>query len=156
MRTKLPEVSTLNKDNPHFRDRDREQKQKSQDYTNIHRRASSDSVGEGDTVILKQSIRNKLTTPFAPKQYMIVQRHDNQVTVKDVDGVQSRRNNTHVKKFRNPSDGENDLNVSESSEQSVLDESSVHDDEEQVEIQPLRRSTRARASPAYYGDYVKH
>ena len=54
---------------------------------------------EGDTVLLRQERKNKLTPTFRPEPYRVLDKSGNSVVVESPDGVKYKRNSTHVKKF---------------------------------------------------------
>ena len=48
---------------------------------------------------MKQRQENKLATPFAPEPYEVISKHGNSVVIESPQGVQYKRNSTHVKKY---------------------------------------------------------
>ena len=61
--------------------------------------ARESDVKEGDTVLLKQERKNKLTPTFRPEPYRVLDKSGNSLVVQSPDGVQYKRNYSHVKKF---------------------------------------------------------
>ena len=86
-------------DDQEVRDRDNETKEKGKLYADEKRCARKSDVTEGDTVLLRQERKNKLTPTFRPEPYRVLDKSGNSVVVESPDGVQYKRNSTHVKKF---------------------------------------------------------
>ena len=63
------------------------------------RNAKESDISPGDKVLVKQERQNKLSTPFAPEPHKVVTKTGNSVVIESPDGVQLKRNNTHVKKY---------------------------------------------------------
>lgn len=64
------------------------------------RRGANDSdIHSGDKVLVKQDRENKMSTGFNPSQFKVVERNGYSVVVESDQGVQHRRNVTHLKKF---------------------------------------------------------
>ena len=74
-------------------------KEKGKLYADEKRCARKSDVKEGDTVLLRQERKNKLTPSFRPEPYRVLDKSGNSVVVESPDGVQYKRNSTHVKKF---------------------------------------------------------
>ena len=68
-------------------------------YTNARRNAQENDIQEGDLVLMKQKKTDKLSTNFNPNPMKIVSKGRNGVFVESPEGVQYRRNVTHLKKF---------------------------------------------------------
>ena len=81
------------------RDRDSGKKAKAKVYADKKRNAKESDIGPGDKVLVKQERQNKLSTPFAPEPHKVVTKTGNSVVIESPDGVQLKRNNTHVKKY---------------------------------------------------------
>lgn len=102
LRTKLPEINleedkiTLDEE---IRDRDMFAKYKNKMYIDEKRNAHESDLKTGDNVLVKQQYMNKMTTPFISSPYKLVEKNGNQCVVQSSEGVQYRRNTTHVKKF---------------------------------------------------------
>ena len=67
-------------------------------YANCQRNARESEIREGDKVLLRQEKENKLSTPYKQSPFTVIQQNSNSVVV-EADGVQYRRNVTHVKKY---------------------------------------------------------
>ena len=80
------------------RDRYSERKEKGNVYADCRRNARESEIREGDKVLLRQKKENKLSTPYKQSPFTVIQQNSNSVVV-EADGVQYRRNVTHVKKY---------------------------------------------------------
>lgn len=96
-RTKLPQLAEFQTDTE-VRDRDSEKKEMGKVHGDSRRNAQTCDIHPGDRVLLKQEKSNKLTTPFKPAPLTVMQRNGNSVIIEG-DGVQYKRNITHVKKL---------------------------------------------------------
>ena len=67
-------------------------------YADFQRNARESEIREGDKVLLRQEKENKLSTPYKKSPFTVIQKNGNSVLV-EADGVQYRRNVTHVKKY---------------------------------------------------------
>ena len=99
IRTKLPELIDYNFDDIAVHDRDAEMKEKGRLYADMHRGAKVSDIHSGDKVIVKQDRENKMSTRFNPSPFKVVERNGNSVVVESDQGVQCRRNVTHLIKF---------------------------------------------------------
>ena len=78
------------------RDRDSETtKAKAKVYADKKRNAK-----QSDKVLVKQERQNKLSTPFAPEPHAVFAKTGNSVVIESPDGVQRKRNNSHVKEYK--------------------------------------------------------
>ena len=99
LRTRTPGIEEFPVEDQEVRDRDNEAKEKGKLYADEKRCARESDVKEGDTVLLGQERKNKLTPTFRPEPYRVLDKSGNSVVVESPDGVQYKRNSTHVKKF---------------------------------------------------------
>ena len=97
IRTKLPHLQEFSIEDE-VRDRDSERKEKGEMYADCQRNARESEIREGDKVLMRQEKENKLSTPYKQSPFTVIQKNGNSVLV-EVDGVQYRRNVTHVKKY---------------------------------------------------------
>jgi len=67
-------------------------------YADCQRNARGSEIREGDKVLLRQEKENKRSTPYKQSPFTVIQKNGNSVLV-EADGVQYRRNVTHVKKY---------------------------------------------------------
>ena len=99
LRTKLPELFDYNVDDLEVRDRDAEHKEKGKIYSDKRRRAIETDIHAGDQVLVKQDREHKLSTPFNASPFKVVEMNGNRAIVESNEGVQYKRNVTHLKKF---------------------------------------------------------
>ena len=97
IRTKLPHLQEFSIEDE-VRDRDSERKEKGKVYAVCQRNARESEIREGDKVLLRQEKENKLSTPYKQSPFTVIYKNGNSVLV-EADGVQYRRNVTHVKKY---------------------------------------------------------
>ncbi|CAC5383109.1 unnamed protein product [Mytilus coruscus] len=112
IRTKLPELIDYNVNDFEVRDRDAEQKEKGKIYADKRRGACESDIRVDDQVLVRQDRENKMSTPFVPSPFKVVEKIGNSVLVESDQGVQYRRNVTHLKKFIEREN--NDLSCSQS------------------------------------------
>ena len=98
LRTKLPELFDYNVDDLEVRDRDAERKEKGKIYSDKRRRAIETDIHAGDQVLVKQDREHKLSTPFNASPFKVVDMNGNRAIVESNQGVQYKRNVTHLKK----------------------------------------------------------
>jgi hypothetical protein len=178
LRTKLPELRENVRLDEEMRDKDREKKKKMKGYAD-KRNAKESNLSEGDKVLLRQQRINKWTTEFESQPYQVIDKHGNSVLVESPEGVQYKRNTTHVKPFQERESGSEEIEMSATvpeipPEESVLQQaegetlsagetSSQGDRDGQVpngesvpESVPVKspRPMRTRRAPKRYGDYV--
>ena len=104
LRTKLPELRPSVIDDESIRDEDRLKKFKGKEYADDRRRAADTEIHVGDTVLMKQPYNNKFTTRFQTKPYAVKSKTGNCVTIESPEGVQYKRNVTHIKKYETRSE----------------------------------------------------
>ena len=97
IRTKLPQLQEFACDDE-VRVRDSERKEKGKMYADCKRNTCENDIQKGDKVLLRQERDNELSTPFKQVPFTVVQNNGNSVLV-EADGVQYRRNVTHVKGY---------------------------------------------------------
>ena len=96
----------------------------------------------GDSVLIKQEKKDKLTTPFNPTLLKIKEKKGSMITATDGQNKIISRNSSHFKKV-----GEFIMNEEEIEE--ILDSNNS----DTVDT-TLRRSSRERRPPKYLDDYV--
>ena len=110
----------------------------------------------GDKVLVTQKHKNKFSTKFFPDPMEIIQIHGTQIVLKEKNGIQHRRNASHVKLYREDPDAEEELQRDHKTEE----QTTPQEDNTEI-IQPetcqntadeklLRRSTRKRNPPDYF------
>ena len=99
LQTRIPGIEEFPVDDQEVRDKDSEAKEKGKLYADEKRCANKSDVKEVDSVLLRQDLKNKLMPTFRPEPYRVLDKSGNSVVVESPDGVQYKRNSTHVKKF---------------------------------------------------------
>ena len=97
IRTKLPQLQEFTVEDK-VRDRDSERKEKGKVYGDCKRNVHESKIHESDKVLLRQDKENKLSARYKQSPFTVVQGNGNIVFV-EADGVQYRRNVTHLKKY---------------------------------------------------------
>lgn len=67
------------------------------DYSGTHRHHVPSKIAVGDTVLLKQPQKSKLSTPFNPEPVRVVARNGSIPVLRKQNGVELARNVSHVK-----------------------------------------------------------
>ena len=99
LRTHIPGIEEFPVDDQEVCDRDSEAKEKGKLYADEKRCARKSDVKEGDTVLLRQEWKHKLTQTCRPEPYCVLDKSGNSVVVESPNGVQYKRDSTHVKKL---------------------------------------------------------
>ena len=107
IRSKIPSVRDLEvayKPCDEAHDRDAIAKEEGRVAEDFRRRARRSSISEGDTVVLKDQLRdNKLSSRFVDENFTVTNRSGNELTVRSqVDGRSYNRVPSHVKKVPDP------------------------------------------------------
>ena len=97
IRTKLTHLQEFSIEDE-ARDLDNDRKGKAKVYADCQRKARESEIREGDKVLLRQKKENKLSTPYKQSPFTVIEKNGSNVLVV-ADGVQYRRNVTHVKKY---------------------------------------------------------
>ena len=163
-RTKLPDLSNYDIQvyDQDVRDRDYESKSASKAYIDNRRGAQYSDVNVGDSVLVQQDKRDKLTTKFNPTPHVIVSKQGNSVITQSPDGAQYSRNTTHVRKYHTPDsfqhgeerDEMNNEMLQHNDDEVVKpgqpDNETVTSATEQLNLRPMR----SHKLPQKYNDYV--
>ena len=165
LRTKLPDLRETAKCDEEMRDQDKEKKMKIKDYADLRRNAKENSLAEGDKVLLRQQRVNKWSTPFESQPYEVINKHGNSVVIESPEGVQYKRNSTHVKQYqeRDPAVRQDapetqvtaqiPLRASDDrGDQGSNEVKEKNDDEKEEEV--VQRPMRTRRMPKRFEDYV--
>ena len=96
IRTRLPQLQESPCEDE-VRGHDSGRKEKGKMYADCKRNSCKNDIQKGDKVLLRQEREKKLSTPFKQVPYTVVQKNGNSVLI-EADGVQYRRNVTHVKR----------------------------------------------------------
>ena len=99
LRTWIPGIEEFQVDDQKVQDRDKEAKERGKLYADEKRGPRESDDKEGDRVLLKQEQTNKFTPTFRPTPFRVLEKTGNSVVVDSTEGVQYKRNSTHVKKF---------------------------------------------------------
>ena len=154
LRTKLPDVCGAANLDEEMRDTDRERKEKGKQYADNRRNAKESNLAAGDQVLLKQPKGNKLTATFESEPYEVINKKGNSVLIESPEGVQYKRNTTHVKQYLTRESeeavGERETDV----EQLEYDQGSVQAEEKQVEQPKSPRPVRLKSTPKKFDDFV--
>ena len=84
--TKLPQPTSQNRSKMHQQARlnDASQKQKMKENADNKRRARNTDIEEGDTVLLRQPKKNKLSTKYDAQPYMVIAKKGTKKKLKEV------------------------------------------------------------------------
>lgn len=100
MKSKLPEIRREQRiTDEAIRDHDWESKLRGKTYADDRRKAAKDTLDVGDKVLLRARKTDKMSTNFEDKMYKVVEREGGEVTVRDDDGREVRRNTTHFRRL---------------------------------------------------------
>ena len=137
IKTKIPTIVTESNDGK-IRETDKEKKISMKTYADKKRHARESQIKKGDKVLLKQNKRDKLSTPYDPKPYEVINIKGSMITAQR-DGQTVTRNSSFFK----PID-----NASQSSE--YKDDDAISNSE--ITIQ--RRPSRQRRPPVRLKDFI--
>lgn len=141
IRTRIPELITLERYDGEARDRDTIVKQKGKEYADHKAHAKVPDIKVDDKVLLQQRKTSKITTNFEHKPYEVVDVKGSQVTIKSDEGVCYKRNSSHLRKFEElPSTDEKDDKSVTDNQPCELQQPTPVSDSENAE---LRRSSRS-------------
>ncbi|XP_064639559.1 uncharacterized protein K02A2.6-like [Lineus longissimus] len=161
-----PELKTRSQSS--MRDTDNERKQKIKMYADRRRNATESNIAEGDTVVVRQQKRNKLTPPFDPDPLKITRRDGNMLTA-ERDDRKITRNLTFFKRvpeslFENIQEEEVEIPDSDAPPTIAPETPSGISEPEtsnqklpvmtETTSQPLRRSTRSKRPNPRFKDFV--
>ena len=160
-----------------IRERDARRKRYEKEYADKKRGAKVSDIEVGDKVILRQSKRNELTTPFERERYEVVDREGNAVVIQKGDGPRKVRNVAHMTKLNSSSETSDrqtvtpvPVNVGGSdvgSEPAIMEDVMVERAKPDPEPPPMvvttptmpavtfTRPLRVRSEPIWMKDYVK-
>lgn len=102
MRTKLPDIHKYSETDYYVRDRDAEKKAQGKIYSDAKRGATPSNIQPGDFALMKKNKENKLSATYHSDPFKVVEKNGNSVVLESKEGVQYKRNVSHVKKFVNP------------------------------------------------------
>eukprot|EP00795_Rhopilema_esculentum_P010289 gene10289-18987_t len=113
-------------------------------YANKRRKAKKSNLQVGDTVLVRQQKRDKLTTRFSKTQYKVVNRKGTQITAEDSNHRRVTRNVSFLKKLRAQMSDSEDANQSNRATYAC----------EQEVPRPAERLVRKRYAPVRYGEPI--
>ena len=160
LKTTLPEVSpaparhqNLQETRKIMAERDAEQKSKIKAYADSKLRTKQSDIKPGDTVLVKQPKKNKLSTPFNLEPLVVEEKKGSMVTASD--GFKSITRNSSMFKVIPPNlKAEEDRREQEELEDFPA-EQAEDPDPLGANVGSLRRSQRQRRPPARLSDYVQ-
>ena len=129
-----------------LRERDKLKKRKMKMRSDKRKNAKKSDLKLGDTVLVKQPKRDKLTTPFNHKPYEITNKKGSMITAERFDH-QIARDSSHFKHVKTEPEKSPDPVIVE--EEEDYDSTALKDS-----MPELRRSSRDRRPPSYLKDYV--
>ncbi|VDI02757.1 Hypothetical predicted protein [Mytilus galloprovincialis] len=96
----------------------------------------------GDTVLVKQEKKDKLSTPYNPQPLTIKNKKGSMITATNEQQKDITRNSSHFKKV-----GKSKIMTDEEIEEII--------DDDIIPNTPLRRSSREKQTPKHLDDYVR-
>jgi hypothetical protein len=157
LRTKIPDIKQNCEEErdvhceEEIRDRDIILKDRNKLYIDTKRKALKSELSFGDNVLVKQSQQNKMCTPFCTTPYKLIHKSGNQCVVQSPEGVQYKRNSTHVRKYNEPKNHTEIDNQMPEMEGKLNETPIPVTDTSDLEISRPRRETKI---PAKYKDFV--
>ena len=145
IKTKIPEMCVKSNDKT-LRERDKLKKRKMKMRSDKRKNAKKSDLKLGDTVLVKQPKRDKLTTPFNHKPYEITNKKGSMITAERFDH-QITRDTSHFKHVKTEPEKSPDPVIVEGEED--YDSTALKDS-----MPELRRPSRDRRPPSYLKDYV--
>jgi hypothetical protein len=140
--TKLPDLTIKSPTHNTIRKKDKDRKLKMKTHFENKHCVKPSQFKVGDSVLVKQEKKDKLTTPFNPKPLNIKEKKGSMITARDGQNKMITRNSSLFKKV-----GESIMNEEEIEE--ILDGNNSDTPDT-----TLRRSSRKRRPPKYFDDYV--
>jgi hypothetical protein len=134
-----------------MRDRDSVKKEQGKQYTDQRRHARESDTAVGDEVLIQQRKQDKLSTPFEPDPYKVVDKAGSQVTVESPSGIQYKRNVSQTKPYIRRDTQTEHSNTLEPQEEINTENMRL---ETQSGTPEIRTSTRIRKFPDKLKDYV--
>ncbi|XP_055634002.1 uncharacterized protein K02A2.6-like [Toxorhynchites rutilus septentrionalis] len=126
MKDKLPSISVdSGKILEEVKDRDREQKQKSEEYTNVRRHARNSNLQSGDIVVVKRPMKeHKLASNFSPEEWEIIDKNGSDVTLRSkISDRVIHRNTAHLKRLHSRDDEDVQISSEDDGAEGVQDQS---------------------------------
>lgn len=149
MGTKLPSLPAKQKkkaSQKKVKMNDAKAKEKMKVYADKRRNARDSNLKVGDRVLVQQEKRNKLSTPFDPRPYEVIDKKGSMITAQRED-KKITRNSSKFKTVLNPPD------LPGTTDQEIDIQPASLPEENPTEPEP-RKSGRIRKPPEYLKDYV--
>ena len=153
----LPQQAQTSESDTQLRHRDAANKAKAKAYSDRRRHAKQSDLQVGDTVLVRQPRRNKLSTPYDARPLEIITRSGSMITAQRGDYTITR-NASFFKRFdASPTtEATDDYNEFDVTARVPPDAEPANDALRPCLRQPddIRRSGRARRPPVRFEDYV--
>ena len=158
IKTKIPSIARQSNQGPDVQKKDKEEKEKEKEkkYTDAKRKAKTRNLQVGDKVLVTQKHKNKFSTKFCPDPMEIIQVNGTQIVLKDKNGLQHRRNSSHVKQNRENPEVEEEIRGDTKTDEETTpreDNTDIVQPEthpKTADENPPRRSERKRNPPDYF------
>ena len=99
IKTKIPSIARQSNQGLDVQKKDKEEKEKDNKYTDTNKKAKTRNLQVEDKVLVTQKHKKKFSTKFCPDLMEIIQENGTQIVLKDKNGLQHRRNSSHVKLY---------------------------------------------------------
>ena len=158
IKTKIPSIARQSNQGPDVQKKDKEEKEqeKEKKYTDAKRKAKTRNLQVGDKVLVTQKHKNKFSTKFCPDPMEITLVNGTQIVLKDKNGLQHRRNSSHVKLYRENPEVEEEIHSDTKTNEATTpreDNTDIVQPEthpKTADENPQRRSERKRNPPDYF------
>ena len=163
IRTKLPELSSVNKSevNESIPDRDQIRKEAGKQYGDEKRHAKETEVAVGDEVLLQQKKHDKLKTAFEPEPCKVFEKLGSQVLIQSPAGVRYKRNVAHTKKYIREQTDQHIAEPTAPSAETLPGQTAKNSDTEHTDklgnptqSPAVRKSDRLRKPAEKFKDYI--
>lgn len=153
LRTRLPELEEKTRLDEEARDRDAIQKERNRMYIDEKRGAKERHLQEGDEVLVRQTRGDKMSTPYHTEPYTLVRKNGNSVIVQSPEGVQYKRNSTHVQKYNRTPEYNTDMGENGNSDTNTQTQTR-HDTEQGNATVTSGRPVRERKQPKRFDEFL--
>ena len=155
---KLPILHPRKVINKHkqIKTKDKERRECNKQYADRKRHTKPRTIDVGDTVLVRQEKKNKLTTQFNQTLYTIINRTGSEVTARSRNNQLVRRNVSHFKKIPKPEqfDSDTDDDIQIQPRHINIGHQQPHEDENVQPAQQPRRTGRARRPTERFGHEI--
>jgi len=160
LRTEIPKSPASTQKKVRFADqdhlirlRDTRLKQYMKELADARNHAKPSDLHEGDHVLIPNQKQTKLTTPYIPEPYEVVNKKGSMITVKNGSGHEVTRNSSMFKKISRSCGNMTEREDIDTSSTPNTNNAPQNDDTEDVPTEP-RRSSREKKEPQYLKDFV--